>query len=229
MAARRAAPISTKNSPSAEPTGRIAAGALLAFVSALLLAGVVADDAFAADARTIAVRGRVLTSKGEPVPGAHVQARGSASVSALADGNGRYMLSVPLGMPGALRQQPFKLELRADDDGHRLKLAGGGESLVLEASWNASKGVVLVKSNREAVAKSVAAAIESGDVTAARIEADFGGTAKANANGSFSSEATLPVSPPVAGVAARQAAPTSNDSAAAGATAQAPVPAATDT
>lgn len=222
MAARRAAPISTKNSPSAEPPGRIAAGALFAplvLASVLLLAGV----AFATTPRTIVVRGQALTSDGQPIAGARVQVRGTANVVALTDDNGRYTLSVPLGMPAALRQLPFKMEVRAEGGGHKLSLAGGGQSLVLDASWNAAKGVVLVKSNREAAAQSVAASLEIEEATVAPIEANFGGAAKAGANGSFSSEAVLAGSTRVAGTSV----PTSpKDSAAAVPLAKSPAPAA---
>lgn len=175
--------------------------------AALLLACVIAGAVLAATPRTIVVRGRTLTPEGQPIAGARVQVRGTESVVAQTDEQGRYTVSVPLGMPAALRQLPFKMEVRAEGGGHKLSLAGGGSALVIDAAWNATKGVVLVKSNREAAAKSVAASIELEELAVAPIEADFGGVAKAGANGSFTSEAALPGTAAAAGAATKQATP----------------------
>ena len=153
--------------------------ALRLAAAALVLA--VAAAALAATPRTIVVRGRTLPPDGGPLAGARVMARGSATVSALTDDRGRYTLSLPLGMPAALKRLPFRIEVRAEADGRRLPLAGGGQSLVLDASWPAAAERPRVQSNRAAAATAVTTALEVEGVNVAWIEADFGGTAPAGA------------------------------------------------
>jgi hypothetical protein len=176
-----------------------AAGALAVFALA----------AVAAAPRTIVVRGHVTAPDGRPVAGARIMARGTIRVSALTDGNGRYTLSVPLGMPAALRRAPFRLEVRAEAAGRRLPLVGGGASLELDATWQPATGRVRVQSNRQAAATAVATAIEVDDVPIAWIDADFGGDAKEAGAGSFAQEAALPGGTPAP---ARVAAPVPRNS-----------------
>ncbi len=140
----------------------LAALALAAAGLALLAA--VAPSASAAPAqgpapRTIVVRGRAFAPDGAPLTGARVMVRGSASVSAVTDERGRYSLSVPLGMPAALQRLPFRIEVRAEDGGRRLPLAGGGTSLVIEADWPAAADRPRVRSNREAAVTAVSTAL----------------------------------------------------------------------
>ncbi|MCC6349439.1 MAG: hypothetical protein IT347_07600 [Candidatus Eisenbacteria bacterium] len=142
--------------------------------------------------RTIVVRGRTLAPDGKPLAGARVMARGSVSVSALTDDEGRYALSLPLGMPAALKRLPFRIEVRAEAQGRRLGLSGGGTSLVVDAAWQAGGGRVRVHSNRAAAANAVVTALELESVPVAWIEADFGGAATGGTEGSFSHDAILP-------------------------------------
>ncbi len=209
MAARRAARICTKSLRSAE--GRKAAGrgfARRVAVAALaLLVPALAGLASAQVApRTIVVRGRTLAPDGKSLAGARVMARGSVSVSALTDDEGRYALSLPLGMPAALKRLPFRIEVRAEAQGRRLGLSGGGTSLVVDAAWQAGSGRVRVHSNRAAAANAVVTALELESVPVAWIEADFGGAATGGAEGSFSRDAILPGEAPPPPAAPRDSA-----------------------
>lgn len=167
------------------PRPGLAAGALrrpwLAAALVAVVLGLAAAAALAAAPRTIVVRGRTLSPDGRPLAGARVMARGSVSVSALADERGRYSISLPLGMPAALRRLPFKVEVRAEADGRRLPLAGGGSSLVIDAAWPAAAERPRVQSNREAAETAVATALMVEGVTIAWVEADFGGLPRASA------------------------------------------------
>jgi hypothetical protein len=174
----------------------------------MTFAGVLlATAALAVTPRTVVVRGHAYAPDGVPLAGARVMARGTVSVNTFTDDNGRYTLSVPLGMPAGLRTAPFRLEVRAEASGRRLPLSGGGSSLVLDASWQAAAGRVRVQSNRQEAATAVATAIQVEDVTTAWIDADFGGAAKEAGGGhTFTQEAALPGSAPGA-VAPRDTAP----------------------
>lgn len=139
------------------------------------------------------VRGHAYAADGAPLAGARVMVRGTVSVSALTDGQGRYTLSVPLGMPAALQRSPFKLEVRAESGGKRLALAGGGAALTLEASWVPATGRVRVDSNRDAAAAAVATALEVEGVPIAWVDADFGGGARETAPPTAAPPAPEPV------------------------------------
>lgn len=165
----------------------LAAGVLLSACAAL---------ASTAVPRTIVVRGQAHADDGGPLAGARVMARGTVSVSAVTDDRGRYTLSLPLGMPAALLRHPFRIEVRAEHEGRRLPLAGGGASLVVNAGWQPATGTVRVHSNREAAAVAIATALEVEEVTIAWIEADFGAAAAGGRDGSFEQQAALPGSAP---------------------------------
>lgn len=158
------------------------AGAALALAALLCAAAAPLPAAPAKGApvpRTIVVRGLVRGEDGRPLVRARVSVRGSATVNAVTNDRGRYSLSLPLGMPAALARAPFRLDVRAEGGGRRVPLAGGGEALVLEATWDAAANRARVTANREDAATAVRTALEVDEVPVAWIEADFGDTAAA--------------------------------------------------
>lgn len=134
--------------------------------------------------RTLVLRGAVTQPNGEPIAGARVSVRGSATLSAYSGANGRYALDVVMGTGGGLAQGPFRVEVRAELNGKRLGLAGGGAALVAEVHLlPGSPAQAEVRSNSELAVAAIATAFAQESITHAWVQTDFGGGA--NAGGSL--------------------------------------------
>lgn len=172
-----------------------------------LLSGLSAPRPAAALDRTLVVRGRALDRTGAPLAGARISARGSATLTATSDAQGRYMLRAVLGSPASLARAPFTLEVRAEYDGKRLPFVIQGSAFALDiALIPGGAPRARVRSNAPSAALAVAAAFVSTGAPEAVVEADFGGAAGSGAP-RLSAVEEVPVPDAVGGGAATRPVP----------------------
>jgi len=169
-------------------------------VAATLL-GLLVPPALALD-RSLVVRGRAQDRSGAPLAGARITARGSATLTATTDAQGRYVLRTGLGSPASLARAPFTLEVRAEFDGRRLPFVIQGSAFALDVALvHGGEPRVRVRSNSPSAALAVAAAFVSTGAPEASIEVDFGGASASGAPRLSSvEEVPVPDAPPAAGM-----------------------------
>lgn len=158
------------------------------------LLGLIPIAATAAVPRTLVLRGVVTEADGKPIPGARVSVRGSATLSTLSGQNGRYALDVVMGTGAGLARGPFRVEVRAELNGKRLGLVGGGAALVTEVVLlPGSPARCEVRSNSELAVAAIATSFAQESITHAWVQADFGGGASASGSSEMRYRDSVPL------------------------------------
>ncbi len=169
--------------------------------AAALLTGLLAAPVHALD-RTLVVRGRAQDREGAPLAGARITARGSVTLTATTDAQGRYVLRTVVGSPASLARAPFTLEVRAEYDGRRLPFVIQGSAFALDVALvQGGAPRVRVRSNAPSASLAVAAAFVSTGAPEASVEVDFGGASATGAPRlSAVEEVAVPDAPPSGGM-----------------------------